>query len=653
MANDKPLVAKDLAKLVKDQKAGWIVDESLKDTDLVIEHSTGAEIPPKMPKAADMKAPNLKTLITAATQNPFLYERRKALGFITGDEAKTSFLENTLIKPEMISGLTAGTTASAVDWRERWGWRWITLPKDQNGCESCWSFGATGVVESMTRIQHAVWSVRSEGDVHDGMGAHCGDGGWPSNALDWIKTNGIADPDCYPYYHGDHAWTPTPDRNGRTVKITDYSTLTTAADQKTWIDTVGPISLCFEVFHDFDGYGGGVYKKINDPSNYSRGWHCVFAVGYDDVNQCWICKNSWGQGWGEAWNGVKGYFRIGYGQASCDVYAKYGVNDPNPDPWTKRRLHNGNLYESGNGALHRNFEMLIQSGSTVKHYWRDGSTFNWAAGPSFGNDVASTPTLTGTTYNRNFECVYLTTGNRLHHWWLDQTTGKWNDGGVFGPTNAAGIPAFIQGNYGAPGNFEVVVRRSDGSLNHWWRDGGGWHDGGLLPATVSFSGATLVQSQYGVKGNLELVAVCATTHQLQHFWRDDDHGNVWHAGVCFGANVFSPPVMIEGQYGATDETRIGNFELCVAVGGAVQHWWRDNYGGTGWHMSTTFGTNVRAVAGLIESSFGFNLECIVLLNDGQIQHWWRDGAGWHAGPIIATAMVKAAFPQLEANLVHN
>jgi hypothetical protein len=88
-------------------------------------------------------------------------------------------------------------------------------------CESCWAFGATGVVEAMSRIEHDVWSLRSEGDVHDGMGAKCPNGGWPSNALDWMKNNGgIADPGCWPYHTDDAPYQPTPDRSGRTVSRT-------------------------------------------------------------------------------------------------------------------------------------------------------------------------------------------------------------------------------------------------------------------------------------------------------------------------------------------------------------------------------------------------------------------------------------------------
>jgi hypothetical protein len=81
----------------------------------------------------------------------------------------------------------------------------------------------------------------------------------------------------------------------------------------------------------------------------------------------------------------------------------------------------------------------------------------------------------------------------------------------------------------------------------------------------------------------------------------------------------------------------GNFELCVAVGGQVQHWWRDNAGDKTWWPSAPFGHDVQAVAGLCEGSWYRNLELIVLRTDQQLQHYWRDAAGWHEGPVIGPA----------------
>ena len=44
-------------------------------------------------------------------------------------------------------------------------------------------------------------------------------------------------------------------------------------------------------------------------------------VGYDDNTGCWICKNSWGTGWGE-----QGFFRIAYGQCNIESMGNFGVN---------------------------------------------------------------------------------------------------------------------------------------------------------------------------------------------------------------------------------------------------------------------------------------------------------------------------------------
>jgi hypothetical protein len=42
------------------------------------------------------------------------------------------------------------------------------------------------------------------------------------------------------------------------------------------------------------------------------------------------------------------------------------------------------------------------------------------------------------------------------------------------------------------------------------------------------------------------------------------------------------------------------------------------------------------VVGLIQSSFGFNLEVLAARDDGHVQHYWRDSASlqWHAGGLV-------------------
>ena len=638
-----------LKTLIARDNLGWNVNPALHEHTLIHEHALGGtDVPPVLAS----EAPAIKwSSVLEIPSNAFVMQRRIDLSLVPAHELVSLPLSLASMETKLapiVGRLTAdaedatgadpsggGAHAARVDWRNRWGMNWITGIRDQSNCGSCWAFATTALVEAMVHVEHCVWTVLSEGDINVGGGASpCGDNNL-NFAKDYVVNHGLCDPGCFPYSYPPHAYTPTPDRSGRSVRAGTFTWVGSVDDQKTWIDTIGPLATWFDVWHDFDGWHAGPpYVKSSDPSNYRRGGHFMLVVGYDDALGAWIVKNSWGTGYGD-----HGYYLIGYGQAGIDSGAKLGFQNCNPDPWTKRRLHNGNLLESGNGAMHRNLEVLSAGTSgQVTHHWREGGPpWTWGTAARFGGDAQVCPTLVSTTFNRNFETVYATNRGQLHHWWLDQTNpgAGWHDGGTFGSGGAFGAVGFIQGNYGAPGNFEVVVARN-GQLTHYWRDGGGWHEGVQFGANIRQCGCSLVQSQYGRQGNFELVAQL-NNGTMQHFWRDNDNGMVWRSGPVFGAGIDTAPVMIEGQFAAGNEFAVGNFELCVAAGGQVQHWWRNNGGDGVWRMSTRFGHNVRAVAGLCESSWGFNLEVIVLRDDGQLQHYWRGGSTWNEGPVIGPA----------------
>jgi hypothetical protein len=95
----------------------------------------------------------------------------------------------------------------------------------------------------------------------------------------------------------------------------------------------------------------------------------------------------------------------------------------------------------------------------------------------------------------------------------------------------------------------------------------------------------------------------------------------------------SGPALIEGTYGAGDDSGVGNFELCVVVGSRIQHWWRHNRGLGQWTMSAEFGDGVARVVGLLQGTYATNLEVIVQRTDARYQHYWR-AAGWHAGVVV-------------------
>ena len=686
----------------------WNVAPHLRDDEPLPQFATGADLR-HHPAAVDAPALDLSELLKRPIANPLLRSRNQ----------------------QIYDSFEEGGFAIGLDWRTRWGGYWLATIQDQIPCQSCWAFSTAALVETMVRIEHGFWAKRSEGDLRDGWGGPtgenwivrdgpkatpCAHGAGITGALDWVTANGLADPDCYPWSGADMTYAPTADRNGRTVRVGKYVNVGSVDDTKKWLDAAGPLIAAIDIYPDFGAFSGsGVYSPT--PTAAKPGSHYVLIVGYDDSRKAWIIRNSYGANWGS-----NGYGLFAYGVCNIDTYAKLGLVNTNPDPWTKRRLHTGNFFESGNGAEHRNFEMLRGTAPRVRHQWRDiernGFAWHDAGELSNPNDIAAgtgcvgQPAATATTYNRNFEVVYRELTGRLRHWWMDQTDNVWRDGGPFGPQDVEGYPAFIQSNFEAPGNFEVVVRRRGGQLAHWWRDGSApfaWHDGGTIADRVRMSGPSLVQANVGKRGHFYVVCV-TVWGTLQLWWRDNDFGGPWRAGEVFGRQAGETPVcMIQGQYGTTSELSVGNFELCVAVGGRVQHWWRDNsaltnevpradvadprfrdgvyhvvtaashqtalsghdrlaahpvraditslladdnakvsvtaQGALGnaalsptaldrWHLGAVFGHDVKHVWGLMQSSYGCNLELMVEKNDGSLQHCWRDGDGWHEGAVI-------------------
>jgi hypothetical protein len=599
----------------------WRVTARLSDDEALPSHGVGGSLE-GVPRAEEVARVDFREVLVDRIDNPMLVRRRTELGLAPADTwaLVTGSIQEAAAPP------AGGAVAARVDWRSRWGWPWITTIRDQANCQACWAFAGTALVEAMTRIEHAVWTLRSEGDVHKGVGKKCANTGSLGQTVDFIQKNGLCDPDCFPWTTADIPYAPSPDRKGRTVKIDTTKWIGSVADQKKWIDAVGPVATWFLVHDDFFSYGSGVYVKSANAKGV--GGHFMLVVGYDDAQSCWIVKNSWDSGWGE-----NGYCRIKYGESGIDKYAKLGLIGTDPDPLTRRRLHNGCFFESGIGTLHRNFQLLAKKGTGLHEWWREGThPFPWKSAATFGSDAASFPTFTSTTFDRNYEAVCVTTTGRLHHWWFGRSDNKWHDGGVFGPTDAVGTPGFVQGNYGKPGNFEVVVGTASGQFNHWWRDHGGvWHDGGRYGTGISQVGPALVQGRDGKNGSLGLVCVL-TDSRMQHWWRNDDEQFSWSVRDTFSEDGYTTaPCMIEGQFGAQDETRMGNYELCVVRGNKIEHWWRWNTGDEKWRCTVTFGSDAERVVGLVEGSWGFNLELVVLRTDGRLQHYWRDRIGWHAG----------------------
>ncbi len=210
-----------------------------------------------------------------------------------------------------------GSYPASHDWRSVGGLNYVTPIKDQSACGSCVAFGTAATVETTARVAFGAGLVidLSEAElfycVAEKQGSTCATGWWPDQAFKAFEGSGVTDEAHFPYTAGDQSCGLTSGWQNVVTKLAAWHTLTSTADMKAWLSTRGALSACFTVYEDFYAYANGVYTHH---TGLVVGGHCISVVGYDDTQQCWICKNSWADNWGEA-----GFFRIGYGQCGIDA----------------------------------------------------------------------------------------------------------------------------------------------------------------------------------------------------------------------------------------------------------------------------------------------------------------------------------------------
>jgi hypothetical protein len=230
-----------------------------------------------------------------------------------------------------------GPLPASFDWRDVDGVDWTTSIKSQGSCGSCVAFGTLGALEAVVQIEHG---VSYDVDLSESFLFYCGGGtcvgGWyPSEASDYLVNVGVTDEACFPYLDWDLRCNEKASNwNQRLIRVSRSGTVVNEVSIiKEALLEYGPLSTTMKVFEDFRYYSSGVYDHV---WGRELGGHCVTIVGYNDDPGYWICKNSWGTGWGE-----QGWFNIKYRRSELgkhtyfytDVYGNLPPNEPiNPSP---------------------------------------------------------------------------------------------------------------------------------------------------------------------------------------------------------------------------------------------------------------------------------------------------------------------------------
>jgi C1A family cysteine protease len=259
-------------------------------------------------------------------------------------------------KGKVFSAMTPTYALSpTIDWRNNGG-NYVSGVRNQGSCGSCWAFAATAALESYTMISKR--QPNSDLDLSEQVTVSCSGagscaGGSPDGASNFFVSTGIPGENCYPYTGTNGTCgTACANWNASAYKLKSWSWVQATGGQ-TAVDAVkaaltdhGPLLMTMAVYGDFFSYYGGVYTHV---SGSLAGYHAVLTVGYDDANQCFIVKNSWGTYWGES-----GFFRIAYSEitgASEFGYETiaYEGNDPPPPPPTCNYT-SSKLFSSAGGS---------------------------------------------------------------------------------------------------------------------------------------------------------------------------------------------------------------------------------------------------------------------------------------------------------------
>jgi hypothetical protein len=277
-----------------------------------------------------------------------------------------------------------------------------------------------------------------------------------------------------------------------------------------------------------------------------------------------------------------------------------------------------------------NFELVAPSvalfdASGLEHYYRNNDAGGgWSMVERFGTELRGVNgvTVIHSSYG-NLEAV-VSAGSSLYFYWK-ANSGHWSSTwAIPGANHERGTPAFFQGRYGSPGNFEVAVGNSSGGIDYFWRDNNSssapWNFAGTFATSLGLvDDVVMFQSRAGA---VELAA--RTGSNVYVMTRVDGSG--WGAPRLVATNASGRPSYFQGGFGSS-----GNYELIVPskLGGFDEYFRNNDAAGTPWSgtipvMRTSGNTYGSAV--WFESNYGpapGNVELFAGIGIS-VQEAWRE-----------------------------
>jgi predicted secreted protein len=216
---------------------------------------------------------------------------------------------------------------ASFDWRDS---GILTPVRDQGNCGSCWAFGTVGPFEANLKWKSSLATDLSEEFLLscNTDGYSCNGGWWAheyhynQTAINQSQPGAVLEAD-FPYVGASQSCNKLFSHPYRLLNwgyVGNDSSTPAAEAIKNALYNYGPVAVAVCSGPKMQGYRGGVFSL--DERNYCGGGvnHAVVLVGWNDAENTWIMRNSWGDSWGES-----GYMRITRGTSNIGYSANFVI----------------------------------------------------------------------------------------------------------------------------------------------------------------------------------------------------------------------------------------------------------------------------------------------------------------------------------------
>ncbi len=222
--------------------------------------------------------------------------------------------ESDVVAPPSFVVTIPEAPGASQDLPAHFDWRSVMPPVDAQGdCGSCTSFAVVAALEGQLAI---ACGRRHETPLSRQFNFSCGGGncraGWKlSQAVQFVTEAGVPDEPCLPYRSATGEDVPCSaacqDSAERAVRGIGVDRPTTGFIEVAEIKRAllkGPLVSSLILYEDLRSHVSGVYRHR---TGNQLGSHAVVLVGWNDADEAWIARNSWGPGFADG-----GYFEIAW-----------------------------------------------------------------------------------------------------------------------------------------------------------------------------------------------------------------------------------------------------------------------------------------------------------------------------------------------------